>query len=255
MSPKVSIITVVFNSVKQIEDTIKSVLEQSYPNFEYIIIDGGSTDGTKAVIDKYKAKLAHYVSEKDGGIYEAMNKGMQLASGDWVNFMNSGDVFYSPKTIEGVFEKAKSSFDIIYGDYIANYDRKGQRLIKAALPQPPHQMVLSHQSVFARSTALKLFPFDTQLRISADLKFYEQCWHHGLKFHYFPHIISIRSHAGLSELNRPQAFKETEEVLKAFYDKELVTRLMKRIKLMYLIKKGAKKIMPSFLQRIYRRNA
>ncbi len=254
MSAKVSIVTVVFNGAKAMEATIKSVLNQSYSPIEYIIVDGGSSDGTQAIIEKYSNHIAKYISEKDTGIYDAMNKGVKMATGEWVNFMNCGDTFHDNKIVQNIFEKNRDGFDFIYGDYIADYSHKGQRLIKASLPQPPHQMVLSHQSVFARTAALLKFPFDTQYRISADLKFYEQCWHHELKFHYFPQVISIRSHAGLSEVNRSLAFKETEQVLFEFYDHDKIKRLMQRIKVMHLIKHGAKKILPAFLQRIYRRN-
>ena len=254
MLPLVSIITVVYNGAGEIENTIINVLEQSYPNKEYIIIDGGSTDGTVAIIEKYKKQLSYFVSEKDTGIYDAMNKAVRFAKGEWINFMNCGDSFYSPQTITEVFEINKDKYDVIYGNYIANYNKNGQRLIKAALPQPPHQMVLSHQSIFARSKALKLFPFDTSLRISADLKFYEQCWKQGLKFHYYPQVISVRSHAGLSDINRTLAFRENSRVLEEFYDPKIVKRLMQKLKLMHLIKSGAKKILPSFLQRIYRKN-
>ena len=254
MAPLVSIITVVFNGIADIENTIKDVLAQTYPNKEYIIIDGGSTDGTVAVIEKYRNELTAFISEKDSGIYDAMNKAMQWVNGEWVNFMNSGDSFYNHKTIAELFELNNEKYDIIYGNYIANYAKNGQRLIKAALPQAPHQMVLSHQSVFARSQVLRRFPFDTRLRISADLKFYEQCWKQGLKFHYYPQVISVRSHAGLSDINRTLAFRENSMVLEEFYDPKIVKRLMQKLKLMHLIKSGAKKILPSFLQRIYRKN-
>ncbi len=254
MAPKVSIITVVFNGLNDLEDTILSVLNQTYSPIEYLIVDGGSTDGTLAIINKYKNKITHFVSEKDQGIYDAMNKAIAFASGEWVNYMNSGDTFYSNDCVSEVFEKNTTTFDFIYGNYIADYHTNGQRLLKATLPQPPHQMILSHQSVFVRTKALKLFPFDTTLRICADLKFYEQCWHHGFKFHFFPHVISVRSHAGLSDINRLQAIKETERVLMMFYEPMHVKITMQRIKLMHLIKSGAKRIMPSFLQRIYRKN-
>ncbi len=254
MSVKLSIITVVYNGVKEIEKTILNILDQGYPNIEYIVMDGGSHDGTTDIIEKYKDRIAHYISEKDSGIYDAMNKATKLVSGDWVNFMHCGDTFYSNNTVQEIFEKDTSRFDIIYGDYVADYLKNGRRLIKATFPQAPHQMVLSHQSVFARTSSLHLFPFDTTLTISADLKFCEQCWHHGLKFHYFPQVISIRSCAGLSDLNRLQAFKETEAVLQLFYNPEQIKKRMQRIKLMHHVKYGVKKIMPSFLQRLFRKN-
>jgi glycosyltransferase involved in cell wall biosynthesis len=250
----ISIVTVVYNGVSEIENTIQNVLGQAYTNLEYIVIDGGSTDGTLQIIEKYKGKLAYFVSEKDGGIYEAMNKAIPFIKGEWVNFMNCGDRFESAGTIARVFENNTENYDFIYGDYIADYEKKGRRLIKATIPRPPYQMILSHQSVFVRTRALKKFPFDTSYRISADLKFYEQCWKDGLKFHYHPQVISIRSHAGLSDTNRALAFQESGKVLMEFYDHDSINRMMKKLQFMHVIKSGAKKILPAFLQRLYRKN-
>ena len=101
--PLISIITVVRNDVVHIEQTMLSVLGQTYGNVEYIVIDGGSTDGTVDIIKKYADKLAYWVSEPDGGIYPAMNKGLQHATGEWVNFMNSGDSFADENVLEEVF--------------------------------------------------------------------------------------------------------------------------------------------------------
>jgi glycosyltransferase involved in cell wall biosynthesis len=91
MKPKISVITICYNAVDLIEKTILSVLHQSYDNIEYIIIDGNSTDGTVDIIQKYANQLAYWISEPDGGIFDAMNKGLDHATGEWVNFMNAGD--------------------------------------------------------------------------------------------------------------------------------------------------------------------
>lgn len=93
MQPKLSVITIVYNNVKDIERTMLSVINQTYRNIEYIVIDGASTDGTKDIIYNYRTKLAQFISEPDGGIYDAMNKGLLLATGDYVLFMNSGTRF------------------------------------------------------------------------------------------------------------------------------------------------------------------
>jgi cellulose synthase/poly-beta-1,6-N-acetylglucosamine synthase-like glycosyltransferase len=97
--PLISIITVVYNGEKFLEETIKSVINQTYDNVEYIIIDGGSSDGTIDIIKKYEDYIDYWVSEKDNGIYDAMNKGIDLATGIWINFMNAGDLFFD-NTIE-----------------------------------------------------------------------------------------------------------------------------------------------------------
>src|SRR5476651_671654 len=113
--PKLSVITIVYNNVRDIERTMLSVLNQTYPNIEYIIIDGASTDGTLAIIKKYESQIAKLISEKDGGIYYAMNKGLAVATGDYVLFMNSGDEFYTKDTVASVFATADDA-DIYYGE-------------------------------------------------------------------------------------------------------------------------------------------
>ena len=97
---KISVVTVCYNSVDSIEETMLSVLNQTYSDVEYIIIDGGSTDGTVDIIKKYADRLVYWVSEPDKGIYDAMNKGIAAATGDYINFMNSGDRFASTNVIE-----------------------------------------------------------------------------------------------------------------------------------------------------------
>src|ERR1035437_10961175 len=105
---KVSIITTAYNSSLTIEDTIKSVLDQDYPDIEYIIIDGGSTDGTMDIVNKYKDRIAKIVSEKDEGMYDAMNKGIKLATGDVIGILNSDDVYTSNDVIRTIVDKLKA---------------------------------------------------------------------------------------------------------------------------------------------------
>src|SRR5699024_3733405 len=112
-NPKISIITVVFNNAKDIEYTIQSVLNQSYEHVEYIIIDGLSTDGTLDILNKYRAQIDILISEKDKGIYDAMNKGLEQATGDYVLFLNSGDAFYDKNTLSEVFTDSAGA-DIYY---------------------------------------------------------------------------------------------------------------------------------------------
>lgn len=116
---KVSIITVVLNNRDTIEDCMLSVFNQSYPDIEYIIIDGGSVDGTVDIIKKYESKIAKWVSEPDGGIYDAMNKGIKLASGDIIGILNSDDVYINDDVISEVVREFKNKdVDSIYGDLV-----------------------------------------------------------------------------------------------------------------------------------------
>ena len=124
MEQIISVITICYNSELSIERTIKSVLSQTYPNIEYIIIDGKSSDGTNTIIQKYQDNISKYISEEDSGIYNAMNKGLTMAIGEWVCFMNAGDVFVDNQTVERVFfTPIKNNVDVIYGYTFCNNKR------------------------------------------------------------------------------------------------------------------------------------
>ena len=116
---KLSIITVNYNDAEGLERTIKSVMSQSFKDFEFIIIDGGSTDASVDVIKKYEDKIDYWVSERDGGIYPGMNKGLRQAKGEYVNFMNGGDSYYSPDVLNAIFA-LNSNADIITGTHSEN---------------------------------------------------------------------------------------------------------------------------------------
>jgi glycosyltransferase involved in cell wall biosynthesis len=171
--PTLSIITIVYNNVRDIERTLLSVLNQSYAHIEYIVIDGASSDGTLEVIQRYQDKLSKVVSEKDAGIYDAMNKGLALASGDYVLFMNSGDELYAPDTVENVFATA-SNIDIYYGE-TEMYNEAWQSIGKRRHSVPEKftwksfrfGMTISHQAIYIRRTLTE--PYDRQYQLSADI--------------------------------------------------------------------------------------
>ena len=125
---KVSVITVVRNAVDKIESTVKSVLAQDYDNVEYIVVDGCSTDGTLEILDRYRDRLSAFVSEKDNGIYDALNKGVMMATGEWIGIMNAGDVFASNDVLSKVFGAGQSldKVGVVYGDAIAVDDEVEQ---------------------------------------------------------------------------------------------------------------------------------
>lgn len=172
-NPKLSIITIVYNNVKDIERTMQSVLNQTYKNIEYILIDGASTDGTKDIIYKYKDRLANFISEPDKGIYEAMNKGLALATGDYVLFMNSGDEVYAPETVADVFASAPSG-DIYYGEtemYDENWKSLGQRRHRAPEHFDWHSfkfgMNISHQAIYIKRSLTE--PYNLAYKYSSDI--------------------------------------------------------------------------------------
>jgi glycosyltransferase involved in cell wall biosynthesis len=115
--PKVSIITIVFNGIDTLEKTILSITNQTYPNIEYIIVDGASTDGTIDLIKAHSNVITRWISEPDKGLYDAMNKGIDLATGDYLWFINSGDVIFAPTTLSQIFNNNKIA-DIYYGDTV-----------------------------------------------------------------------------------------------------------------------------------------
>jgi glycosyltransferase involved in cell wall biosynthesis len=171
--PRLSIVTVVFNNVRHIERTLESVIRQTYPHIEYIVIDGGSTDGTIDVIRKYADRITCLVSEKDRGIYDAMNKGLALATGDYVLFMNSGDELYQPETVANVFTSAPDA-DIYYGEtemIDENRNSLGQR--RHAAPEVftwrsfRYGMCISHQAIYIRRSITG--PYDLTYELSADI--------------------------------------------------------------------------------------
>ncbi len=171
--PSLSVITVVFNNVKDIERTIKSVVNQTYSNIEYIIVDGGSTDGTLEIIHRYKDKIAKLISEKDGGIYDAMNKGIALATGEYVLFMNSGDEIYDINTVSKVFASADDA-DIYYGEtemFDENWKSLGQRRHKAPARLNAqgfkYGMCVSHQAIYIRRSLAK--PYNLEYKLSSDI--------------------------------------------------------------------------------------
>lgn len=188
---KISVVTVCYNAVQTLEKTMLSVLNQTYPDIEYIIIDGGSTDGTVDIIKKYADRLAYWVSEPDKGIYDAMNKGIKVATGEWINFMNAGDSFYQNKTIELLIEFMQDKIvDIIYGDTLflapsLNYIRKTLPLDTISRCMP-----FGHQSTFVKTSLMKEEKFDVSFRSSGDYNFFYKMYYQHKSFHYIPQVIA-----------------------------------------------------------------
>lgn len=198
-SPLITIITVAYNAVKDIENTILSVLNQTYPNIEYIIIDGGSTDGTLDIIKKYEGKISYWVSEPDKGIYDAMNKGTLKASGEWLNFMNAGDTFYDEKVLEKVFKDNDwSDTDVIYGDVVYVYPDKEEIRKTTSLKRIKVGIPFCHQCVFVKTKLQQQYLFNTNYKICADYDFFYTLYKKGFSFKYKELIIAKYLAGGLS---------------------------------------------------------
>lgn len=252
--PLFTIVTVVHNDAPNIEKTILNVLGQRNTTLEYIIIDGGSWDGTRQTIEKYKDRLAAYLSEPDHGIYHAMNKGVLLARGEWIIFMNSGDTFVTETILSEISKQLPTEPAVFYGDYIADYGEKGQRIIRAGIKRALYKMVLSHQSVVSHSSLVIDHPFDETLKISSDLDFYFKCENAGAPFVYFPKVISVRKAEGISDLNRMDSIKESYAVSKKHQPSIWVDVFFARIKATTLIKSFFKSMMPDYFQALFRNN-
>lgn len=214
---KVSIITVVYNGAKTIEQTILSVLGQSYKNIEYIIIDGLSTDGTQEIVRKYKDSIAYFVSEKDDGLYYAMNKGIQKATGDIVGIINSDD-WYAEDAIEKiVFYFEHNEVDLVYGNVI-NIDQNGIESI--IVPKPIDniwfQNAIHHPSVFVKRSVYEKFGiFNTKYKIAADYDLLLQFYSHKVKFGYIDEVIAYFRIGGISSVLNRLTEDETYEISKA----------------------------------------
>lgn len=213
-SPLVSVITVVYNNVAFIEKTINSVLSQIFDDFEYIIIDGGSTDGTLEIIKKYQNNLSHLISEKDRGIYDAMNKGVNVSSGKYCVFMNSGDIFANVNVMSD-FQRELFPIhsDVVYGDVITVDSNGCRNYKKAENPGNKHRMYFCHQSAFASTRLLRLFPFDTKYPMSADFKFFKTCFQKKYVFKYVPQPVAIFSLTGVSKVQRIRGLEENMRVI------------------------------------------
>lgn len=231
--PTFTIITITYNAARWLERTVLSVLSQSYPHIEYIIIDGASTDGTVDIIKQYASGLAYWVSEPDRGLYDAMNKGLERASGDYVWFMNAGDTLYTADTVQRIVASLKKSVslpDVIYGE-TAIVDAEGKSLGMRRLKAPKQLtwksfrmgMLVCHQSFIAKR---ELAPkYDTQYRLVADFDWCIQCLKRSRKTHNTHLVLSNFLEDGLSSTQRKASLKERYAVMCKYYGKPLTALL------------------------------
>lgn len=184
---KLSIITINYNNVSGLRKTIESVKSQTFQDYEWIVIDGGSTDGSKELIEENKQYFSYWVSEPDKGIYDAMNKGTVLAKGEYCQFLNSGDYLIAPNTLAKIFSKPLQA-DVIYGDVW--FIKENKVIEKRTYPD---QMTLSflfrsplgHQATFVKTKAAQKYLYRTQYKISADRAFFLELYCNN---HSFSHI-------------------------------------------------------------------
>ena len=235
-APLISIITVVFNGVATLEDTIRSVLQQSYANIEYIIVDGGSSDGTLEIIRKYDAQLSRWQSEPDTGIYDAMNKGITLASGDYVGMLNADDFFASPQAVQKIVERLVadnldavfSQLDVIAADnplrVLRRYrvSRFDTFMLRMGV-MPPHPTFYCRKSCYEKMGAS---PYRTDYRIAADFELLlRMLLTQNISWGYIPETMVKMRAGGISSGSYKSRLLLNREIIRACRQNNLYTNV------------------------------
>lgn len=226
--PLISVITVTFNAKDLIEETMLSVLNQTLSDIEYIVIDGGSTDGTLDIIQKYADKLSYLVSEPDKGIFDAMNKGIIQAKGKWINFMNAGDTFVDFEILNKIFGQNNNfkNIDVIWGETHFDtvdgcYTFKSKPFYENTKYCSP--MGICHQSLFIRIHLAKSLMFDTSFQIAADFNMIKLLFDRGCKFISLGYVVAKVDTQGFSAMNKKLQREEEARINKI--DKTLMFRI------------------------------
>lgn len=209
VTPRVSVVTVNFNMAGEIIATLDSVLGQDYANLEAVVIDGGSTDGSRDVIARYGARLGYWVSERDRNLYDGMNKGVAAATGEWILFMNAGDRFASTDVLSRIFAVPHDTADVLYGHHIRSYVEQGiERAMPSEKPEVlPLRMFCSHQAMLMRRRLLVDRPFALDLLI-ADYDAILAAYASGKRFEAVDCTIAVTAQGGRSDTARFRALKE-----------------------------------------------
>ena len=235
--PLVSIITVVLNGEEHLNKTLNSVINQTYENLEYIVVDGGSTDGTVDNIKKYEDKIDYWVCEKDNCLYDAMNKGIDIATGEWINFMNAGDEFYNYSVLMDLFNnQIHEEAEIIYGNHEIIYPTGHHRFVKAGIIKNLWKgEQFSHQASFVKRNYLEKNKFDHSKKIAADFELYYKALQNYTKFKFIDLTIAKFEAGGVSDVNRIDSILQRWEIVEKtlinnmFYCMLIVKEILKKI--------------------------
>ena len=220
--PLISVITVSYNAVSTIEDTILSVINQTYTNIEYIIIDGGSADGTVGIIEKYVDRISYWVSEPDKGIYDAMNKGIQMASGDIVGILNSDDLFLDSNVLGDIVQAFDSKIEAVCGNlYFVKFDDTDS-IVRTWKGSPYHSFNKgwhpAHPTFYVRRSVYQKYGiFDTSFSVSADfelmLRFIEK---YRIRTKYLDRYMIKMRVGGESTRSLKNIFRGNKNIMRAF---------------------------------------
>lgn len=244
---KFSIIVVSLNTKESFLNTINSIKKQKFENYEVIVVDGKSSDGTIELIKEIKDEKFKYIIEKDTGIYDAMNKGIKLSKGDWIIFLNSGDEFYNQDILKEVSIKETKNYNVIYADTVINNGSFQYKAKATNFTNRTFLMPFCHQSTFVRRALIDKFKFDLKYEISSDFNFFMQCSKQNEKFFNLNMIISKTLSGGFSDKNRNKVFDENLRIIRENnYSFILIFKLWKK-KIINFIMIILKFIMPNFL--------
>lgn len=212
-TPLVSIVTVVFNGKAHLERTIQSVLQQSYRPIEYVVIDGGSTDGTVDLLVQFNDRLDYWLSEPDGGISDAFNKGLQAATGKYIGLINADD-WYSPDAIELAVNALESHHaDVVHGQLQYWSSDKKMELVSGNHDLLDRDMTVNHPTLIARRTLYEeIGGFDLTIKYAMDYDWVRRAVAHGASFHYLPHVLANMSLGGISDVRWRRAIWEVAKI-------------------------------------------
>ena len=233
---KISIITVTFNAATTLADTLQSVAAQIHPDIEHLVVDGASTDGTQDVVARYGSHLARFVSEPDQGIYDAMNKGLALATGDVIGFLNADDVYADDGVLQRVAEiMSRNNLDAVFGDAVfvnpAHPARSVRRYCSARFcpARIAWGWMPAHPSLFLRRGVYECFGhFRTDYRIAGDFELVARIFHGGtLKYRHVPEVWVRMRTGGISTGGWRNTVLLNREVLRACRENGIPTNLTK----------------------------
>jgi len=224
--PKISVITIVRNNVEGFRITAESILKQDYPNIEWVVIDGLSTDGTSDYVRSFADKISILKIEDDTGIYNAMNKGIEMVTGDWVFFMNADDIFFDANTITKYVKEIASNDDIVFSDVVKR--ENGQVYFYRPANQYWAGMICDHQTICVRTEIYKKLKYDESYRIAGDFDFLSRARLRGYSFRKIPLQGAIKPFSVGVSANYADRQIERMRVIKKYFDYRLWKPLLLR---------------------------
>ncbi|MDR3217906.1 MAG: glycosyltransferase [Dysgonamonadaceae bacterium] len=260
-TPLISIITVTYNAIDDLEQTMQSVFAQTYPNIEYIVIDGGSVDGTINIIRKYNDRLSFWVSEKDKGIYDAMNKGIRQSKGELIGMINAGD-YYEPDAVQVMVEAYNQHPDyaIFHGNI--NLLNEDGTFFKVKKPNPDlsqfykgmsvyHPTLFVQKTVYGTKQNFRENLYNIHFKIAADFDFILRNYLAGTRFYYVDKVIANFKQGGYSVKNKKTTNIECRNILyENGYEKEIVEPLFKKWNAIYR-KQGLLDVGYAFVRKLF----